>query len=348
MLALAILAGTPGEAAATTTAGTLQASLSQTLASFDRLAASLPKAASAPAPAPRTELDKLSAERDRQLVEDYAEFDEEDEVREAARKALDSSDPDAIKEFLAHGEAEARQRAKDKNNGTDVKNRQQIEAMRGTGDPVFNAEVERVLKGDARAREDFLAFGADIARTQDKKNAQSAKERAAELRKRVEMLVASGGPEVKKAAAAALATNDDKAIAEFLDKGYLVAEHKDAEARAAHEKALKEAQEAADKLRDLAEKAARAAAARTKLIAVHGDAVKALKEASNRWLLRLRSRARRTGCSRPTSPARLCPPTRVSRPRQPARWTSPPGLRGPPRSRLPRPRSRRTFSSKRA
>ncbi|MFI5706134.1 polymorphic toxin-type HINT domain-containing protein [Streptomyces xanthochromogenes] len=280
-MALAILAGSTGEAAATTTAGTPQASFSQTLASLDRLAASLPKAVGAPAPAPRTELDKVSAERDRQLVEDYAEFDDEEEVREAAKKALDSSDPNAIKEFLAHGEAEARQRAKDKNAGTDVKNRQQIEAMRGTGGPVFNAEVERVLKADARARADFLAFGADIARTQDKKNEQNAKDRAAELRKRVEMLAVSGGPEVKKAAAAALATNDDKVIAEFLDKGYLVAENKDAADRAAHEKAIKEAQEAADKLRDLAEKAARAAEARTKLIAAHGDAVKALKEASN-------------------------------------------------------------------
>ncbi|MEU2955737.1 polymorphic toxin-type HINT domain-containing protein [Streptomyces xanthochromogenes] len=279
-LALAILAGSTGDAAAATTARAEQTSLTQTLASFDRLAASLPKAAAPAAPAP-SELDKVSAERDRQLVEDYAEFDEEEEVREAARKALDSSDPNAVKEFLAHGEAEARQRAKDKGAGTDVKNRQQIEAMRGTGGPVFNAEVERVLKGDARARADFLAFGADIARTQDKKNEQNAKERAAELRKRVEMLVASGGPEVKKAAAAALATNDDKVIAEFLDKGYLVAENKDAADRAAHEKALKDAQEAADKLRDLAEKAARAAEARTKLIAAHGDAVKALKEASN-------------------------------------------------------------------
>ncbi|GAA4119422.1 hypothetical protein GCM10022284_75170 [Streptomyces hundungensis] len=280
-LALALLAGSTGDAAAATTARAEQISPTQTLASFDRLAASLPKAATAPAAPTPSELDKVSAERDRQLVEDYAEFDEEEEVREAARKALESSDPNAIKEFLAHGEAEARQRAKDKGADTDVKNRQQIEAMRGTGGPVFNAEVERVLKGDARARADFLAFGADIARTQDKKNEQNAKERAAELRKRVEMLVASGGPEVKKAAAAALATNDDKVIAEFLDKGYLVAENKDAADRAAHEKALKDAQEAADKLRELAEKAARAAEARTKLIAAHGDAVKALKEASN-------------------------------------------------------------------
>lgn len=280
-LVLAILGGSTAEATAATTARAEQASYTRALATLDRAAAALPKAGATPPPAPRSELDRLSAERDRQLVEDYAEFDEEDEVREAAKKALESSDPNAIKDFLEHGEAEARQRAKDKRDGTDVTNRRQIEAMRGTGGPVFNAEVERVLKSDAKARADFLAFGADIARAQDKKNDQSAKERAAELRKRVEMLVASGGPEVKKAAAAALATNDDKVIAEFLEKGYQIAAQKDADDRAAHEKALKEAQEAADKLRDLAEKAARAAEARTKLITAHGNAVKALKEASN-------------------------------------------------------------------
>ncbi|WP_190092856.1 polymorphic toxin-type HINT domain-containing protein [Streptomyces melanogenes] len=280
-LVLAILGGSTAEATAATTARAEQASYTNALATLDRAAAALPKAGTTPPPAPRSELDRLSAERDRQLVEDYAEFDEEDEVREAAKKALESSDANAIKEFLEHGEAEARQRAKDKRDGTDVKNRKAIEAMRGTGGPVFNAEVERALKSDAKARADFLAFGADIARAQDKKNDQSAKERAAELRKRVEMLVASGGPEVKKAAAAALATGDDKVIAEFLEKGYQIAAQKDADDRAAHEKALKEAQEAADKLRDLAEKAARAAEARTKLITAHGNAVKALKEASN-------------------------------------------------------------------
>ncbi|MEV4740476.1 polymorphic toxin-type HINT domain-containing protein [Streptomyces sp. NPDC049555] len=280
-LALAILGGATGQATAATNARAEQASYANSLAALDKLAAALPKPGGTPAAAPKSELDKLSADRDRQLVEDFAEFDEEEEVRAAAKAALASSDPNAVKEFLEHGEAEARQRAKDKRDGVDAENRKKIEAMRGTGGPVFNAEVERVLKLDAKARADFLAYGADIARAQDKKNEQNAKDRAAELRKRVEMLANSGGPEVKKAATAALATNDDKVIAEFLEKGYQVAAQKDADDRAAHEKALKEAQEAAEKLRQLAEKAARAAEARTKLIAAHGTAVKALKEASN-------------------------------------------------------------------
>ncbi|MFJ9617993.1 polymorphic toxin-type HINT domain-containing protein [Streptomyces noursei] len=286
-MVVALLGGMTSQATAAT-AGHLQraenkADFTQAMANLDRLAAALPKTSATQAAAPRSELDRLSAERDRQLVQDFAEFDEEEEVREAAQKALDSDDPNAIKEFLEHGEADARQRAKDKKNGTDAENRKKIEAMRGTGGPTFNAEVERVLgpKATAKDREDFLAFGAEIARQKDQKDEKNAKERAAELRKRVELLAGAGGPEVKKAAQAALDAGTDKAIEEFLEKGYQVAAKKDADAREAQEKAQKEAQEAAEKLRELAEKARRAAEARTKLIGFHGDAVKALKDASN-------------------------------------------------------------------
>ncbi|MGW1199545.1 polymorphic toxin-type HINT domain-containing protein [Streptomyces sp. NPDC002536] len=289
----ALLGGVTGPAvAATATTAATRAStaalkstqeptVAQAMAAFDSIAATLPKPASAPAVAGQSELDKLSAERDRALVEDFAEFDEEPEVQEAARKALESSDPSALREFLEHGEAEARKRAKDKKNTTDAENRRKIEAMRGTGGPNFNKAVEDALKGDATERANFLEFGAELAKQRDQKAEKDAKDRAAELRKRVEMLAASGGPEVQKAAKTALASNDDKVIAEFLEKGYQVAAQKDADDRAAHEKAQKEAQEAAEKLRELAEKAKRAAEARTKLIAVHGDAVKALKGASN-------------------------------------------------------------------
>ncbi|MEU7348752.1 hypothetical protein ABZ778_33585 [Streptomyces bacillaris] len=117
------------------------------------LASALRAEADAPAPgAPMTSLARLSADADRQLVEDYAEFDEEEEVREAARKALESTDPNALRDFLERGEAEARKRAQDKRNAADVENREKIEALRGTGGPYFNAEVERVLKGTAGDR----------------------------------------------------------------------------------------------------------------------------------------------------------------------------------------------------
>lgn len=237
-----------------------------------------------PPEAPRrapTRLEAMSAASDRQLVEDFAEFDEEEEVRAAARAALESTDPNAIRDFLERGEAEARQRAKDKQGATDVANRQKIESLRGTGGPFFNAEVERVLKGTARDRADFLAFGAEIARQRDAATEQNEKERAAENRKRVEMLAAVGGPAVKAAAQQALAAGDDKVIEEFLAHGYLVAARKDSADQAAHEKAQQEALAEAARLRKLAENTARAAAARTKLITAHGSAVKGLKEASN-------------------------------------------------------------------
>ncbi|MGW1770063.1 hypothetical protein ACWCQL_39225, partial [Streptomyces sp. NPDC002073] len=278
---VAVLGTVTGEAAAATAAGDQKASLTQTVASLDRLAAALKPAPGAAPPAAQSELDRISDERDRQLVEDFAEFDEEEEVREAAKKALASTDPNAIREFLDRGEAEARQRAKDKRAAADVANRAQIEKLRGTGGPFFNAEVERVLKGTAQDRADFLAFGADIAKQRDEADKQNAAKRAEENRKRVEMLASAGGPAVKRAAQAALDSKDAAVIALFLEKGYQVAAQQDADDRAAYEKEQKEAQEAAEKLRELARKAAVAAEARTKLIAAHGDAVKALKKASN-------------------------------------------------------------------
>ncbi|MFJ6998268.1 ALF repeat-containing protein, partial [Streptomyces sp. NPDC003090] len=281
-IAVAVLGTATGEAAAAASVRTEQMSPARTLQSLDRFAAAVkPPSDNAPAPAATSELQRLSDERDRQLVEDFAEFDEEEEVREAAKAALASTDPNAVRDFLERGEAEARQRAKDKRADVDGTNRRTIEALRGTGGPFFDAEVERVLKGTAQDRADFLAFGAAIARQRDEADRQNAAKRAEENRKRVEMLASVGGPAVKRAALAALESGDAAVIAEFLEKGYQAAARQDADDRAAHEKAQKEAQEAAERLRDLARKAAVAAEARTKLIAAHGDAVKALKDASN-------------------------------------------------------------------
>ncbi|MFH8403962.1 hypothetical protein ACH4FX_04175 [Streptomyces sp. NPDC018019] len=217
---------------------------------------------------------------DRELVEDLAEAADEEEVRQAAKAALESSDPNAIREFLDRGQAEAHKRAQEKKKATDAENRKKIEAMRGTGGPHFNAEVERVLKAKATAadRESFLEYGADIAREQDAKDERAAKERAAELRRRVEMLATVGGPEVKKAAQAALDAGSDAAVNAFLEKGYLVAAQKDADNQAAREKELKEAQEKADKEAELARKTVVAVGARAKLIEAHDDTVRALRE----------------------------------------------------------------------
>ncbi|MFF3432007.1 polymorphic toxin-type HINT domain-containing protein [Streptomyces sp. NPDC002602] len=281
-VALAVLGTVTGEAAAATAVRNEKPSLTRTVQSLDQLVAALkPKTAAAPSAVGKSQLDRMSDERDRQLVEDFVEFDEDEEVREAAKEALASSDPNAIRDFLQHGVAEARQRAKDKKAGADVENRRKIEALRGTGGSFFNTEVERVLKGTPQDRVDFLAFGAEIAKQRDEAQNQNAAKRAEELRKRVQMLASVGGPAVKLAAQAALDAGTDAAITEFLEKGYQAASQQDADDQAAHLKALKDATEAAEKLRDLAHRAAVAAEARTKLIAVHGDAVRALEDASN-------------------------------------------------------------------
>ncbi|MFH8590901.1 hypothetical protein [Streptomyces rimosus] len=241
------------------------------------LGATATEAVAAPA---RSAPHRIGAPRDfdRQLVEDLAEFGDEEEVRLAAKAALESEDPNAIREFLDHGMAEARKRAQEKKKDTDAENRKKIEAMRGTGGPHFNAEVERVLgpKATANDRASFLSYGADLAREQDAKEEKDAKDHAATLRKRVEMLATVGGPEVKKAARAALDAGNDAAITAFLDKGYLVAAQKDADNQAAREKELKEAQEKLDKELELARKTAAAAPVRTKLLDAHADALKAL------------------------------------------------------------------------
>ncbi|WP_344964556.1 hypothetical protein [Streptomyces thioluteus] len=106
--------------------------------------------AAAPAPRAQTAFERGADDSDRQLVEVIAEFDEDEEVKAAAKKALESSDPNAVREFLEHGEAEARKRSQEKKDAADAGNRRKIEAMRGTGGPYFEQEVDRVLKGSAR------------------------------------------------------------------------------------------------------------------------------------------------------------------------------------------------------
>ncbi|MGG8410527.1 hypothetical protein ACM614_30235 [Streptomyces sp. 12297] len=252
---VAVLGTVTGEAAAATPVREQKPSLTQAMASLDQLAAALKPRSGAPAPAAKSELQRLSDERDRQLVEDFAEFDEEEEVR-SRKKALASTDPNAIREFLTGGPRPAA--GKDKRR-RDVANRAQIEKLRGTGGPFFNAEVERVLKGTAQDRADFLAFGADIAKQRDEADKQNAAKRAEENRKRVEMLASVGGPAVKRAAQAALDSKDAAVIAQFLER--LPGAPQDAttgrERRA-------EGARAAEKLRDCKRVAAEA---RTKLIA---------------------------------------------------------------------------------
>lgn len=227
----------------------------------------------------RDGVDLTGDPRLRQLVADIAELDEDVEVREAATAAL-AGDDTAIMTYLNSGYDAARAQANARKQETARQNRAAIEPLRGTGGPLFNAEVIRVLAGTDGDRADFVAFGGEIAKQRDAQNVQNSQALADLNRSRVQMLVGAGGPEVQKAAQVALNAGD-VAITNFLKTGYLVAARADADAREAYLKDLEDRNKAAEALTDLAQKAARAALARKNLLIDHGNGVRALQRVSN-------------------------------------------------------------------
>ncbi|MFD2457606.1 hypothetical protein ACFSYJ_03300, partial [Amycolatopsis samaneae] len=217
----------------------------------------------------------------RKLVVDIAQYTEETEVREAATAALAAGTQAAIDVFLDTGEQEAQARAKVRRDETARQDRQTILALAGTGGPIFNAEVDRVLAGSDYDRAFFLAYGKDIAKDRDERARQATQARADELRARVTVLAGgAAGDEVKKAAQEALA-GGDAAIEAFLNSGYLAAAKRDADAREAYLKELEERNKAAEQASELAQKARRASEARKNLLIAHGHGVRALQRAAN-------------------------------------------------------------------
>ncbi|WP_103343856.1 hypothetical protein [Amycolatopsis sp. CA-126428] len=214
------------------------------------------------------------------LVSDIAQLSEEPEVRAAAQAALDAGTEDAIWEFLDTGEVEAQQRAQARRDETARVNREAVLDLRGTGGPIFNAEVERVLAGSDADRAAFLDYGRGIATERDERTRRNAQARAEELRARVTALSGSAGPEVKLAAQQALAAGD-AAIVAFFNSGYVAAAQRDAAAREQYLKDLEERNKAAEAASDLAQRAARASRARQNLVVANGRGVRALQRAAN-------------------------------------------------------------------
>jgi hypothetical protein len=222
-----------------------------------------------------------------QLMCWYAEAHADPEVREAAAVALAAGDA-AIAAFLAPsgGYSQAVKKAEQRRVKADQALVTEITALRGTGGPAFNAEVERVLAPTAkpRDRQAFKAYGAKISRERDAELAQQQQDRAAELRARVQLIVDSTDeaehPNVHADAVAALA-GGDAAIAAFLESGLVLAGELDAEWReeliAAQEAELKAIEEAAD----LAVRSRKANEARAALIQAHGAGLRALKQSAN-------------------------------------------------------------------
>jgi hypothetical protein len=162
----------------------------------------------------------------RNLVADIADLNEEPEIREAAAAALASTEAGAIELFLSETFGSLQSDIDQRHAATAQQNLRTIQAMAGTGPAggYFNAEVTRVLHGSDADREQFLAYGADIARGRDQQTAATEADRRKQLRDRLTALVASApdGSETKRAANAALA-GDDAAVAAFWNTGYLTA-----------------------------------------------------------------------------------------------------------------------------
>jgi len=229
----------------------------------------------------KTGLDK-SNERWRKAVSDVAELSPEQEVRDAALAALATGDPKAILQFatVTKPQLEKQVAARKKKEAAD--NLAKIKAMAGTGGAYFNDEVQRVLKGTDGDREAFLAYGADIARARDQKLAANAAERATQLRERLRVFAAAAPAESQlKAAAEQALAGDDAAVAAFWNTGYLAAAQADAAAREQYLKDLEARNKAAEDLSDLAQRAKRASEARTRMLAAHGQAVRALQRSAN-------------------------------------------------------------------
>ena len=187
---------------------------------------------------------------------------------------------EGVEDFLVSGEEAAKAKAKARKAKVAKDNKAKITALAGTGGPIFNAEVQRVLKGTDYDRESFLIYGADLAKARDEKTAADAKTRADQFRARVQLLANLPDSEVSRAAQTAI-TAGDAAITAFLNGGYATAAKKDAEAREKYLADQRAKDDAAEELSELARKAARASAARRNLVIAHGDGVQALRRSSN-------------------------------------------------------------------
>ncbi|KUL25836.1 polymorphic toxin-type HINT domain-containing protein [Actinoplanes awajinensis] len=223
-----------------------------------------------------------NAERWRKAVADVAALAAEPEVRNAALTALATGDNQKIMQFALVEKRQLETQIAARKKQTAADNLVKIKALVGTGGKYFNAEVQRVLAGTDADREDFFAYSGDIARARDDKVIQDARDRAAQLRDRLRIFAAAAPAEsqLRVTAEAALA-GDDTAVSAFWETGYLPAAKADAAAREQYLKDLEARTKAAEELTDLAKRAQRASQARSRLLAAHGDAVKALQLAAN-------------------------------------------------------------------
>ncbi|MBE1577797.1 DNA/RNA non-specific endonuclease [Amycolatopsis roodepoortensis] len=248
--------------------------------------ATSPAPATPPVPATATsdpEEEALLRQLQLDLLADIAALDEHEEVRVAAREALkkaEAGDDAAITTFFERGHQEAKARAERRKQEADDRNRAVIQSLAGTGGPAFNAAVDRALRGNAYDRENFLAFGRDIATEQDRRSGAYEKEIRDRRRAHVQIAADRGTPEVSAAAKAALAQGD-AAIEEYLKTGYLAAAKRDADARETRLAELERQRKEAEANSELAQRIARVMRARQNLLSAHASGVQALERTAN-------------------------------------------------------------------
>jgi hypothetical protein len=248
-----------------------------------RAAEPTPTTASAPvAAAPQTGPEDDEAAFNRELVQDIADHAEDVEVRDAAKAALATNDPAKIVEYLDVGDAVAKKAAADRKKRVAAQNRALVAEWAKNAGPTAKARAAELMKsGDDAKIADFVAFGKDLADAEDRQTVEDAAAEAKRIESRVVDMVARGGPEVQVAGQLSLDSGDPGVIKEFFTTGYAAANKRDADARAAIEAAQTARAKALDELKDLADRSARAADARTQILKASVQAVKLLTDTAS-------------------------------------------------------------------
>jgi hypothetical protein len=272
-LATAVLIPQAAVAAPAQRAARQPASVAQLLA---RLAQQPPDAV------PPADIPADDAAIDRMLCQDLADYDEDPEVRAAARAALATNDAEQVRDFLDEAlpfyRAAADRRKKLKAN----ENKVLVTGWSQTGGPIVRQRAAAVLATNNDNKiADFVTIGKAAAEAADKQETVNAENQARTIKARVEQLATQGGYEVRAGAFVALDSEDPVVIAAFYNTGYKLAAQRDTDAQTQIEAALAARAKAVTDLTDLANRATRAANAQKQIITASVAATHSLTVASN-------------------------------------------------------------------
>ncbi len=210
----------------------------------------------------------------RQSVVDIAAYAAEPEVRDAATAALAAGTVAAIADFVDTGWAQARNAAAARRTA----DRNQVKTWSQTGGPYVKAAATKALAGGDYTIGEFVAYGHEIADRLDHPadNTPAEQER---IYRRVEQMIAIGGPTVVADGSAALASADPAVIADFYTSGYATADKADWDNRERVRQAIEQRNESIDLLTGNADAAATAATARAEIVRANIQGLQYLEDA---------------------------------------------------------------------